>query len=679
MRGNLSKRGLNGSKGETGDKGDTPSIEFEYNAATGELKYRSDGILVNKNYISSHDIVTKDQVNKLKQFVITLDDKFAGDKTYDEIVGAFKEGREIVGLLPPRVPGAYEMLRFTVSGYTENTVTLSTFMPYKQLLITCNKNNIWSAELVQIVTEEVFDNRVSQKLEGTEKTINKVTDIDKTNATDDKYPSEYAVVQYVATETSTVKGKMQGLVNEYKQECDEKINKQNETITGVQNRLDNQSIEMAKTTLQLNSNKNNITALQGRVKENKEDCDLKFEDSTTRIESLYSMLSVQESKNNEQDARLDSHDDAIGDIESLRNDLFAESERNNSQETMIEELIKAVNNLKPGTGDPGGSGGAALPSLIVNTNVSFQDFANDIKEPGIYQLTRKETTGNRFTSCAYLVVTKNGKYKDGCSQFLISSDEFGAVSSLMFRQFTYRFDFETNVEEEAFTEWISVVGQNAINKILNGEDAVGLANRAFSDNDGNAIHETYATKDEVGNLERLTTMNKSSIVDAINGLDSDCDGRHQEHMDDIMMLLKEIETIKTSLSELSEASSEHDLRLDGHDSVISNDIPSEYATKAELRPTPITTIPSTLNANTPYNLGELTELSLLFPTTATDGDVIYVNFESGATATNLTVDTSNTTDIDLIPEVNTGYEVYAKYNGSIWIVKYSEYTVSEVA
>lgn len=108
-------------------------------------------------------------------------------------------------------------------------------------------------------------------------------------------------------------------------------------------------------------------------------------------------------------------------------------------------------------------------------------------------------------------------------------------------------------------------------------------------------------------------------------------------------------------------------------------ISDTYATKGEVYPTPGTTIPSTLRENAAYNLGEQTELSLIFPTSANDGGVIYITFTSGATATNLTVDTTNTSDIDIIPEVNTGYEVYAKYNGSIWIVKYSEYTVTEVA
>ena len=50
---------------------------------------------------------------------------------------------------------------------------------------------------------------------------------------------------------------------------------------------------------------------------------------------------------------------------------------------------------------------------------------------------------------------------------------------------------------------------------------------------------------------------------------------------------------------------------------------------------------------------------------------------TGETATALTIDTTNTCDIELIPEINTGYEIFGKFNGSIWIVNYSEYTVSE--
>lgn len=108
-------------------------------------------------------------------------------------------------------------------------------------------------------------------------------------------------------------------------------------------------------------------------------------------------------------------------------------------------------------------------------------------------------------------------------------------------------------------------------------------------------------------------------------------------------------------------------------------IESTYATKTELRPTPITSTATAITTNNSYNYGEQTELSITFPTTANDGDVVYITFKSGATATVLTLDTTNTSDIELIPEANTGYEVYAKYNGTIWIVNYSDYTVTAEA
>ena len=93
---------------------------------------------------------------------------------------------------------------------------------------------------------------------------------------------------------------------------------------------------------------------------------------------------------------------------------------------------------------------------------------------------------------------------------------------------------------------------------------------------------------------------------------------------------------------------------------------------------PITTIPATLEANQRYNFGEITELSLTFSSIANDGDVVYLTFKSGATATNLTIDTTNTTDLEIIPESNTHYEIFGSYNGSVWLVNYSEYLVSEV-
>ncbi len=89
---------------------------------------------------------------------------------------------------------------------------------------------------------------------------------------------------------------------------------------------------------------------------------------------------------------------------------------------------------------------------------------------------------------------------------------------------------------------------------------------------------------------------------------------------------------------------------------------------------PVSTIPSTLETNTSYNFGEVTELNLSFPTDAIDGDIIYITFTSGETATNLIIDTTNTSDFELIPEVNSGYEICAKFNGVLWILSDFEYT-----
>lgn len=98
---------------------------------------------------------------------------------------------------------------------------------------------------------------------------------------------------------------------------------------------------------------------------------------------------------------------------------------------------------------------------------------------------------------------------------------------------------------------------------------------------------------------------------------------------------------------------------------------------SELTAPSVTDMPTTLEANRAYNFGSQANITLAFPSVANDGDVIYVGFVSRET-TNLVVDTTNTYDFDLVPEVNTGYEIYARCTtneGEVrWIVKYSEYT-----
>lgn len=102
-----------------------------------------------------------------------------------------------------------------------------------------------------------------------------------------------------------------------------------------------------------------------------------------------------------------------------------------------------------------------------------------------------------------------------------------------------------------------------------------------------------------------------------------------------------------------------------------------YATKEELRPTPLTSITGTLSPNQPYHLSEPPS-SIVFPSVdVSDGDTIYITFMTGDTPPTISIDMKNTTDIDIVIEADTGYEIYGKYVANInkWIVGYSSYKV----
>ena len=120
--------------------------------------------------------------------------------------------------------------------------------------------------------------------------------------------------------------------------------------------------------------------------------------------------------------------------------------------------------------------------------------------------------------------------------------------------------------------------------------------------------------------------------------------------------------------------------------MVERKVPNIQAVKDYINQKPITEIPTTLEPNKAYNFGIVDNLSLSFPTYANDGDVIYITFFAEADEgklPNLVIDTTNTTDIELIPENSTGYEIFAKYNGNAsafgidnyWIVNYSEFTL----
>ena len=55
--------GPQGPQGEKGQKGDTPSIVLRYDQESGNLYYNSDGILVDKEYVETQNLATKDYVD----------------------------------------------------------------------------------------------------------------------------------------------------------------------------------------------------------------------------------------------------------------------------------------------------------------------------------------------------------------------------------------------------------------------------------------------------------------------------------------------------------------------------------------------------------------------------------------------------------------------------------------
>ena len=211
MIGNISKSkgfkgdaGLTGPQGPPGEqgiqgvKGDTPVIVLRYDENTGNLYYNSDGILVDKEYLDSNNLVTKDKVNELTTFVINLDVSFAGDKTYDEIVTAYNEGKEIIGVMPDM----NITFRFIVTACTTEGVQLISQMANLILTISCTSDNVWSIQPMQLVSDiqlnNTLESTINNKISGFEKTENRTIQITE-NSTSNEYPTAKAVYNLVKT------------------------------------------------------------------------------------------------------------------------------------------------------------------------------------------------------------------------------------------------------------------------------------------------------------------------------------------------------------------------------------------------------------------------------------------------------------------------------------------------
>lgn len=84
------------------------------------------------------------------------------------------------------------------------------------------------------------------------------------------------------------------------------------------------------------------------------------------------------------------------------------------------------------------------------------------------------------------------------------------------------------------------------------------------------------------------------------------------------------------------------------------------------KPTVKSTVDAILTTNTEYYLGAQTSLTLTLPSSAGNGTMITVDFESGATATALSISGNVAGDLSFAPEANKLIEISFKRSGSYW-------------
>lgn len=180
------------------------------------------------------------------------------------------------------------------------------------------------------------------------------------------------------------------------------------------------------------------------------------------------------------------------------------------------------------------------------------------------------------------------------------------------------------------------------------EYAEGTRNDLVSHRANEYADEQHLTAHEKQNIEYIA-INVDAIIEEIERVDEDIDSVKGE-------LFREIKRLDT----------------------LSDDVIATEKRVNVLEAIPKTEVPTTLEVNTAYNFGsQNAALTLTFPSIANDGDVIYIGFVCRE-GLNLVVDTTNTFDFDLVPEKDTGYEIYAKCTTNLgvlrWILKYSEYS-----
>ena len=76
-----------------------------------------------------------------------------------------------------------------------------------------------------------------------------------------------------------------------------------------------------------------------------------------------------------------------------------------------------------------------------------------------------------------------------------------------------------------------------------------------------------------------------------------------------------------------------------------------------------------------YFLGEITTLSVGFPSTAHRGEMVYLSFSTGATAPKVTFRTSNHIGFDTDFTTGRCYEVMGVWDGARWVFVVHEVTL----
>ena len=231
---------------------------------------------------------------------------------------------------------------------------------------------------------------------------------------------------------------------------------------------------------------------------------------------------------------------------------------------------------------------------------------------------------------------------------------------------------ETDEDSDAF-----IKNKPVVDTVLNPGSNNAISNSAVSSEFtaiGNVLN---AAQKQIGSnaeeIEKGTAVNE--------GTSKDLTAHRMDGFEDEKHLTNEEKANVAKLPKLEEEVTILREEMDGIHGEDFNAIWKAVNTNADkidmMEAKPVYKIPSTLKPNTAYNFDIQTNITLSFPSVANDGDVIYVSFQSLGTL-NLVVDTTNTYDFELIPEMNTGYEIYAKYiqiqGVGKWIVKYSGYT-----